>query len=222
MKVNLALGEQKLSVDVRVPDEQITVAQSKYTPATQTWEQVIEEGLRSPIGAPPLRAHDLRGKKVAVMVDDWGRPTPAHRVLPAVLREIHAAGARVEDVTILTGTGVHLPMNRDDLIHKVGQDVADRYRCVPHGAFDNANMTYVGLSPRGTPLWINRLVAEADFKVVVGRIAPHNTHGYEGSAKMITPAVSYWPRAGGGTAGGQPGRASGWHGGGGRLSGGPH
>ena len=26
----------------------------------------------------------------------------------------------------------------------------------------------------------------------MGRIAPHNTHGYEGGAKMITPAVSHW------------------------------
>jgi hypothetical protein len=41
-------------------------------------------------------------------------------------------------------------------------------------------------------LWLNSIVAAADFKVVVGRIAPHNTHGYEGGAKMITPATSYW------------------------------
>ena len=168
------------------------MAQARYTPATQSWEQVIEHGLRHPIGAPPLRDHDLRGKKVAVIVDDWGRPTPAHRVLPAVLREVHAAGARVEDVTVLTGTGVHLPMDREDLVRKVGQEVAERYRCVPHDAFEESNMVYIGLSPRGTPLWINRLVAEADFKVVVGRIAPHNTHGYEGGAKMITPATSHW------------------------------
>ena len=82
MRVDLALGEQKFSVDVRVPDEQITVAQAKYTPATQTWEEVIEDGLRRPIGAPPLRTFSLAGKKIAVITDDWGRPTPAHRVLP--------------------------------------------------------------------------------------------------------------------------------------------
>ncbi|HEX2034389.1 MAG TPA: lactate racemase domain-containing protein [Chloroflexota bacterium] len=192
MKLDLALGEQAFSVEVRLPDEQITVAQAKYTPATGSWEEVVEAGLRRPIGAPPLHTYRLAGKKVAVIVDDWGRPTPAHRVLPAVLRELHAAGARVEDVTVLTGTGVHVPMNREDLVRKVGQEVASTYRCVPHDAFDEANMTYIGLSPRGTPLWINRLVAEADFKVVVGRIAPHNTHGYEGGAKMITPAVSHW------------------------------
>jgi hypothetical protein len=192
MKIDLALGEQRFAVDVRVPEGQLTVAQARYTPATQSWEQVIEQGLRHPIGAPPLRDHDLRGKKVAVIVDDWGRPTPAHRVLPAVLGEVHAAGARVEDVTVLTGTGVHLPMNREDLVRKVGAEVAERYRCVPHDAFEESNMVYIGLSPRGTPLWINRLVAEADFKVVVGRIAPHNTHGYEGGAKMITPATSHW------------------------------
>ncbi|HEX2325566.1 MAG TPA: lactate racemase domain-containing protein, partial [Chloroflexota bacterium] len=132
MKIDLALGEQRFAVDVRVPEGQLTVAQARYTPATQSWEQVIEQGLRHPIGAPPLRDHDLRGKKVAVIVDDWGRPTPAHRVLPAVLGEVHAAGARVEDVTVLTGTGVHLPMNREDLVRKVGAEVAERYRCVPH------------------------------------------------------------------------------------------
>jgi hypothetical protein len=192
MQVHLALGEQRFSVDVRVPDDQIVVAQAKYTPATQTWEEVIEEGLRQPIGAPPLRSYDLTGKKIAVITDDWGRPTPAHRVLPAVLRELHAAGATAENITILTGTGVHQPMNREDLIRKVGAEQVEKYRCVPHDAFDEGNMVYIGLSPRGTPLWINRLVAESDVKIAVGRIAPHNTHGYEGGAKMITPAVSHW------------------------------
>jgi lactate racemase len=192
MRIDLALGEQQFSADVRLPDNQITVAQAKYTPATQTWEQVVEDGLLHPIGAPRLKAHDLRGKKVAVITDDWGRPTPAHRVLPAVLRELHAAGAKAEDITILTGTGVHVPMNQEELERKVGAEQVAKYRCVPHDAFDDANMTYIGLSPRGTPLWINSLVAEADFKVAVGRIAPHNTHGYEGGAKMITPATSRW------------------------------
>jgi hypothetical protein len=192
MNIELALGEQRFSVDVRVPDEQITIAQAKYTPATKTWEEVVEEGLRNPIGAPPLRSFSLAGKKIAVITDDWGRPTPAYRVLPAVLRELHAAGATPENVTILTGSGVHQPMGHDDLVRKVGAEQVARYRCLPHDAFDEANMTYIGLSPRGTPVWINRLVAEADFKVVVGRIAPHNTHGYEGGAKMITPATSFW------------------------------
>ncbi len=192
MIINLALGEQRFSVDVRVPDEQITIAQAKYTPATQTWEEVVEEGLRNPIGALPLRAYDLRGKKVVVITDDWGRPTPAYRVLPAVLRELHAAGASVANITILTGTGVHQPMSQEDLVRKLGAEQVATYRCLPHDAFDEANMTYIGLSPRGTPVWINSIVAEADFKVAVGRIAPHNTHGYEGGAKMITPATSYW------------------------------
>ena len=147
MRIDLALGEQPFAVDVRVPDEQITVAQARYTPATKSWEEVVEHGLRQPIGAPPLRDHDLKGKKVALIMDDWGRPTPAHRVLPAVLREVHAAGARAEDITVLTGTGVHLPMDREDLIRKVGQELVDRYRCVPHDAFDEPNMVYIGLSP---------------------------------------------------------------------------
>lgn len=192
MKIDLALGEQQFSAHVRVPDAQIHVAEAKYTPATQSWEEVVEDGLQQPIGAPPLRSISLAGKQVALITDDWGRPTPASRVLPAVLRELHAAGATAENITLLTGTGVHQPMNREELIKKVGAEQVEKYRCLPHDAFDDSHMTYIGLSPRGTPLWINTSVAEADFKIVVGRIAPHNTHGYEGGAKMITPATSYW------------------------------
>ena len=59
MKIDLALGEQSFSVDVPVPDEQITVAQARYTPATKSWEEVVEDGLRQPIAAPPLRSFDL-------------------------------------------------------------------------------------------------------------------------------------------------------------------
>src|SRR5688572_24406463 len=78
MKIDLALGEQRLSVNVRVPDELITIARAKYTPAIKSWEQVVEDGLRDPIGAPVLRAHNLKGKKIALITDDWGRPTPSY------------------------------------------------------------------------------------------------------------------------------------------------
>ena len=45
-------------------------------------------------------------------------------------------------------------------------------------------------SELGTPIWVNRHVAEADFRVAIGRIAPHEAYGYEGGYKMIVPGVA--------------------------------
>lgn len=51
-------------------------------------------------------------------------------------------------------------------------------------------LEFRGLSRLGTPIWINRWVAAADYTIALGRIFPHVTHGYEGGYKMIVPGVA--------------------------------
>ena len=174
-----------------LPEDQVQWVTSKNRQATQSWEEVVATALATPIGTPPLHEMNLHDKRVVVITDDWGRPTPAYRVLPTVLAAVEQAGARRADITVMTGSGVHAPMNDADMIRKVGQYVFDNYRCVSHDAVAH-EMTYIGLTQRGTPLWVNRIAADADMRIAVGRIGPHPTHGYEGGAKMITPAVSHW------------------------------
>lgn len=192
MEVAIPYGSDVHTLRITLPERQVVVARSANPAPARTWEEIARAALAEPIGAPRLRDHDLRGKRVAIITDDWGRPTPAWRILPAVLEEVHAAGARDEDIVILTGSGVHPPMSHADLVRKLGPEVVARYRCLAHDAFDEENMAFMGFSPQGTPVWINRLVAQAEFRIAVGRVGPHLTHGYEGGAKMITPAVSHW------------------------------
>lgn len=191
MNLALTFDDRTIRGEVALADEQITWAESKDPPLTREWEDIVLEALETPIGAPRLRDHDLAGKRVVVIADDWGRPTPASRVLPAILAEVELAGARRQDITVMTGSGVHQPMNEEDMIRKVGAQVHDTYRCIAHDAVEH-EMTFIGQTSRGTPVWISKTVADADFRIAVGRIGPHLTHGYEGGAKMITPAVSHW------------------------------
>jgi nickel-dependent lactate racemase len=51
-------------------------------------------------------------------------------------------------------------------------------------------LSFVGITDLGTPVWVNKYVAEADFKIALGRIYPHCTYGYEGGYKMIVPGVA--------------------------------
>lgn len=191
MELELQFDQGIARADVNLPMDQILTVESRDPDATRVWEEIVAEALEAPIGAPRLRDHGLTGKRVVVITDDWGRPTPAHRVLPAVLREVELAGASREDVTVMTGSGVHAPMTDEDLVRKVGAEVRANYRCISHDAVEH-EMAFIGQTSRGTPVWINRIVAEADFRIAVGRVGPHPTHGYEGGAKMITPAVSHW------------------------------
>ena len=127
MSVTVDLEELgKATVDL--PYEQVEWVESKNVSSTQSWEDVVGEALANPIGSRRLKEMDLTGKRVLVITDDWGRPTPAHRVLPAVLAEVQAAGASREDITVMTGSGVHEPMNAQDLIRKMGQERTS-WRC---------------------------------------------------------------------------------------------
>ena len=175
--------------ELGIPAERVTVLRSK-NPQGGRWPEVVAPALAEPLGAPRLRAHNLRGKRVVVMTDDWGRPTPASEIIPQVLDELHAAGAEDKAITFVTASGMHVPMKPEELERKLGKDIVQRFRSITHDAGDHRMLAFVGVSELGTPIWINRYVAEADFRVAIGRIAPHEAYGYEGGYKMIVPGVA--------------------------------
>ena len=184
------LGMISFPNKARIHSENITILKGKNTSAGGSWAEVVKDSLASPLGQPILRTRDLRGKKIAVITDDWGRPTPVSEVVPVILDELHAAGAEDRNITFVTASGMHTPMKKDDMERKLGKDIVAKYNCISHDAGDPGMLSFVGISDLGTPIWINRHVAEAGFKVALGRIYLHTCHGYEGGYKMITPGVS--------------------------------
>ncbi len=182
-------GQALTEKELGVPPENLTVLRSK-DPRGGKWPDVVAAGLARPLGRPPLREHNLRGKRIVVITDDWGRPTPASEVIPLLLEELHAAGAEDRAITFVTASGMHDPMKPADLERKLGKDITQRFRCISHNGGDQKMLAFAGISELGTPIWINRHVAEADFRVALGRIALHETYGYEGGYKMIVPGVS--------------------------------
>jgi nickel-dependent lactate racemase len=72
----------------------------------------------------------------------------------------------------------------------LGDDVLNRVRCLAHNYRDRQSLVMVGNTPFGTPVWVNREVAEADFVIGVGSVVPHFLAGYAGGAKVILPGVS--------------------------------
>src|SRR6185503_15976952 len=48
----------------------------------------------------------------------------------------------------------------------------------------------LGRTSRGTPVWVDRGVVEADLRVLTGRISHHYFAGFSGGRKSILPGVS--------------------------------
>jgi nickel-dependent lactate racemase len=164
--------------------------QPDYGPGVPDAAGLLAERLRSPIGVPPL-AEQARGvRRVTIIVDDITRPTPSREMLPALLRELHAAGVPESGVRILVGVGSHRTMSPAEIETIVGPEIFSRYQVLNHQARDPEQLVHLGQSPRGIPVWINRLVADAGLAIITGFIKPHNVAGYSGGYKGYFPAVS--------------------------------
>jgi len=183
--MRITLGQETVEISDRA-----VIGNPPPQPAPQPFRDLAVQAMEHPLDKTPLASLPLRGKKVAVLVDDWGRPTPCGEFLPAVLDTLNRAGAEDSGITVITASGMHNPMNDEQMIRKVGPEAFRRVKCVSHDGGNAHMLAFCGITPLGTPVWVNRFAAEADVRIAFGRCFPHSNYGYEGGYKMIVPGIS--------------------------------
>ena len=190
MEIIIPFGDERKIIQLDLPPGNVIIARGKNPSTTRTWSEVVGEDIRNPIGAEAINEQNLRGKQVVIIADDWGRPTPASEVMPLILDELQSTGVDDADITFITASGMHDPMSKEDLARKLGREIVAKYQCISHDGGNWDNLIFCGISPQGTPIWVNKYVAEADYKIAIGRIYLHEAYGYEGGYKMIVPGVA--------------------------------
>jgi nickel-dependent lactate racemase len=149
----------------------------------------IAEQLESPVGQPTIR-EVCRGKaRPLVIVDDLNRPTPAFRVVPALLRQLGDAGIATRDVGIIMAPGTHGAPPPDALVKKVGAAAAGSCRLYVHDC--NRDVVKVGGTSFGTPVLVNKHVAASDFVIGVGGLYPNYTAGFGGGSKLALGVLGF-------------------------------
>src|SRR5919199_1318013 len=189
MRIELAYGRTGLEVDL--PDERV-VGPLEIRPAAPLADPggAIAHALSPPPGPPPL-AEVARGRRNAcVLVCDITRPVPNRLILPPLLRTLHEQGLRREDILILIATGLHRPNEGAELVELVGPEVAANYRVENHRGKELREHDFLGTTPNGVPVWLDRRYVRADLKITTGLIEPHLMAGYSGGRKVICPGIA--------------------------------
>ena len=142
-----------------------------------------------PIGTPRI-ADMARGKKsAAIVVDDLSRPTPASELIPSILRELSEAGVPAGEIRFVVGCGSHRPLTREEMALKVGADIVRDFPVTCHN-FMSGKLHGLGNLEDGTPVFIDPVVAAAEFKICLGGLYPHGSMGFGGGSKLILPGIS--------------------------------
>lgn len=186
--VCIPFGGMPLSFDV--PDRNLAeiLSPRPSTPLADL-EGAIDSALDSPIGQEPLERWVQPGDRVIIVSDDNTRLTPADRIIPPLLERLNAAGVPDERIGCIMALGTHRYMTEDEMAAKVGQDVFRRIRVFNHDWRNPDALVDLGVSSHGTPLLVNRAVAEAEVVIGLGAIVPHHIPGFSGSSKIIQPGV---------------------------------
>jgi lactate racemase len=150
----------------------------------------IEQALAHPVGKPRLEEAVRREDSVALIVDDITRPTPVGKIVPEILKRLGASGITDDRVKIIVALGTHRPMTGEEIRERLGADIVSRIAVENHDFRDFEKLAEVGKSEEGIPIWINRSVVEASFRIGVGNIVPHGVAGWSGGGKIIYPGVA--------------------------------
>lgn len=191
MRVRLDYGKEGLEVEL--PDANLKAVLGLQ--ASQRLEmptKAIDQALRYPIACAPL-ADLARGRRDAcIVICDITRPVPNKVLLPPLLETLHKAGILPEKTTILIATGTHRPNLGAELEVLVGSDIASRYSIINHDSKDLSQHRFLGTSPNGVPVWLDKAYTDADLKITVGLIEPHFMAGFSGGRKLVMPGVAHF------------------------------
>ena len=188
--VQIPWGEGSLSIDLPAKWRVLGELKPKNLSGAIEPMEACATAMMAPIGAERLASRDLSGKNVLIVVDDHSRPTPVAGFLPAILNELSAAGASKERVEFLIATGVHRASRPDEVANKLGDEIMANYKWTCHNGYDPAGLTNLGNTSKGTKVFLNKKLLNADLIICVGAIEPHLLLGFGGGLKMIIPGCA--------------------------------
>jgi len=147
----------------------------------------IATAIRLPVGGVPL-AERVRGcRSVCIAVDDLTKPTEAWRTAPIILEELERGGVEPDDVFFVVSLGTHRALSLPDFRRKLGPAVPMRHRIYNHSPYQNVRS--IGQTSSGQPIEVNSFFLDADYRIAIGMLMPHNLAGFSGGGKIVMPGL---------------------------------
>lgn len=189
-KFDLKIGKGKMSISI--PEEKLVhnIVGNEY-PAIKDLEAAVIEAMENPIDSKPLKEIVKPGQKIVLVVSDVTRVwLKMSQFLPTIVNQLNAYGIPDENISILIAQGSHRAHTPAEDLLVCGQEIVNRIKIYQHDCKDESQLTYLGDTSRGTPVYINKRACEADHVILTGGIVYHLMAGFGGGRKSVMPGIS--------------------------------
>jgi len=188
--VDVWLPYGKTDICVRVPARNLLgTIEPTDRPGTTDPKAEVERALKEPINSKRLCEIAKPESKVAIVIDDATRKAPSETMMLPVLAELNSAGVKDENVTVIFGCGTHRAVKPEEASALIGAEACKRVKTVSHDC-RAADLVNIGSTKtHGNKVFVNKVFAEADVRVLLGDVGFHYYAGYGGGRKSVLPAV---------------------------------
>lgn len=183
MNIELKFGHEYRTLTI--PDDaDVTIMKPRELPVLSDIGAALEAALDNPLECATLEGRPLPSS-VAIAVPDETRPAPLKILLPVLVDRLLRIWPALDpkNIRIVVGGGLHPAPDEAQLGRILPNDLRG-CTVVSHDALTSP-MTSFGLTSRGTPVEINAAYGEAELKLVIGMIDPHQFQGMTGGAKGV-------------------------------------
>jgi nickel-dependent lactate racemase len=178
------LPYDKTELSVSIPDgHKVEIIAPPKVAAHPNPQSEVQRALEAAFGPDRDWQMPAMIHSACIAINDKTRPVPHDHLLPPLLEHLERLGLAPRQITLLIATGTHPPMTPDEFSKILPPELIARYPVISHDCNATEELDYLGETRRGTPVWINRHYLQADLRIVIGNIEPHQFQGFSGGVK---------------------------------------
>ncbi len=174
-------------LELEVPDRNLKAKIIPREPkGIEDLSHAVEKAVETPIDGPRFSELFDNTKRVTFITENQFRQAPARDILPVLVQK---ARKWDPEISIIIGNATLPPLSKEELEKKLGPELIESG--IPiffNDADDFKQYRYIGITRAGTPLFVHKVVADADIVVTISTTQA-TVWGYGGSG-MIIPAVT--------------------------------
>jgi len=174
-------------LELEVPDKNLKAKIIPQEPGgIQDLSVAVEKAVEAPVDGPKFSELVRNGKRVTFITENQFRQAPARDILPVLIEKGRQAGS---EMSIIIGNATLPPLSSEELEKKLGAElIKSGIPIFFNDVNDFGQYRYIGITKAGTPLFVHKVVADADIIVTISTTQA-TAWGYGGSG-MIIPAVT--------------------------------
>ena len=180
MNINLKYGNDILVFNIPESSEILKISEPEFSVSEPEFKSTFSELLDSV--SPDY-------SNIGLVVSDKTRLCDYPQYLPWVLNVLEKKGVAKIQITIYIAYGTHPFQSEEESLKSYGE-IFHTYKFVHHDCDDPSIFRNLGITRRGTPVFVRNDILESSLIITFGAISYHYFAGFGGGRKLLFPGLA--------------------------------